>query len=405
MMVLASTQRNIGYVVFAVVAVAFIGWLWANLRASRAEAGSEIELAANRKPYLSDEELEGKKLNLALFSAAGLLAIIGVALPLYWLAEPGRQEGAIEVFQESFVDRGLNLYEQGAQCVACHGGGGSGGNATFIINDQNGQFVSQVSWIAPALDDVLYRYSEEGVRYVLNYGRPGSPMAAWGGPGGGPLTTQQIDNIIDYLWTVQKSPEEVRTTLDDAVKALDAGLYERMLQVRGSNADVVPNGTVEAVDANRLSRADELALGEIIFGNQEIAAGSYSCARCHVAGASYGQAFQPFPRLQKGAFGPDLAGIQTEATEQQHFDLIWNGMKPGVGYFSRKQGNPQMPAFGLNPNTGQSEQGVPDLGEASMLAPEQVWAVITYERNLSNDSTVKSPVVGTAASPTFSGQN
>ncbi|MHB1140108.1 MAG: hypothetical protein ACYC2O_14215, partial [Microthrixaceae bacterium] len=82
MIVLASIQRNIGYVLFAVVVVGFVAWLWANLRASRAEAGSEVELAPNRKPYYSDEELEGKKLNLALFSAAGLLALIGVALPL-----------------------------------------------------------------------------------------------------------------------------------------------------------------------------------------------------------------------------------------------------------------------------------------------------------------------------------
>jgi uncharacterized protein with beta-barrel porin domain len=36
-----------------------------------------------------------------------------------------------------------------------------------------------------------------------------------------------------------------------------------------------------------------------------------------------------------------------------------------------------------------------------MLTPAQVWAVVTWERNLSNDTTVKSPVAGTAASPTF----
>ena len=399
MIVAATTQRVVGFVIFAVVVVGVIAWLIANMRASRAEVGSEIELAANRKPYYDDEELEGKKLNMALFSAAGLLALIGVALPLYWLAEPGRQEGAVEMFQETFVDRGRELYEVGAQCVACHGGEGSGGVATYIINDQNGQFVDQVSWAAPALNNVLYRYSEEGVRYVLNYGRPGSPMAAWGGPGGGPLTTQQIDNLIDYLWSVQKDPVAVAATIDDAVKGLDEGLYTRMMEVRKSN-----RGDGEPVDANRLSRADELALGEIIFNNQEIAAGSYSCARCHVAGASYGQAWQPFARLQKGALGPNLEGIQDISTEQQHFDLIWNGMKPGAGYFSRKQGNPQMPAFGANPNTGQAEQGIPDKGEFGMLKAEQVWAVITYERNLSNDSAVKSPVAGTESSPTFVGQ-
>ena len=399
MIVAATTQRVVGFIILAVVVVGVIVWLFANMRASRAEVGSEIELAANRKPYYDDEELEGKKLNMALFSAAGLLALIGVALPLYWLAEPGRQEGAVEVFQETFVERGRELYEVGAQCVACHGGEGSGGVATYIINDQNGQFVDQVSWAAPALNNVLYRYSEEGVRYILNYGRPGSPMAAWGGPGGGPLTTQQIDNLIDYLWSVQKDPVAVAATMDDFVKGLDEGLYTRMMEVRKSN-----RGDGEPVNANRLSRADELALGEIIFNNQEIAAGSYSCARCHVAGASYGQAWQPFARLQKGSLGPNLEGIQDISTEQQHFDLIWNGMKPGIGYFSRRQGNPQMPAFGANPNTGQAEQGIPDKGEFGMLKAEQVWAVITYERNLSNESTVKSPVAGTANSPTFAGQ-
>ena len=399
MIVAATTQRVVGFVILAVVVVGMIAWLIANMRASRAEVGSEIELAANRKPYYDDEELEGKKLNMALFSAAGLLALIGVALPLYWLAEPGRQAGAVEAFQETFVERGQELYELGAQCVACHGGEGSGGVATYIINDQNGQFVDQVSWAAPALNNVLYRYSEEGVRYVLNYGRPGSPMAAWGGPGGGPLTTQQIDNLIDYLWSVQKDPVAVAATMDDYVKGLDAGLYDRMMTVRKSN-----RGDGEPVDANRLSRADELALGEIIFNNQEIAAGSYSCARCHVAGASYGQAWQPFARLQKGSLGPNLEGIQNISTEQQHFDLIWNGMKPGIGYFSRRQGNPQMPAFGANPNTGQADKGIPDKGAFGMLKAEQVWAVITYERNLSNDSTVKSPVAGTANSPTFAGQ-
>ncbi|MGB3412296.1 MAG: cytochrome c [Microthrixaceae bacterium] len=399
MIVAATTQRIIGYVVLAVVLAGFVVWLIANLRASRAEAGSEIELAPNRKPYLSDDELETKQLNLALFSAAGLLAIIGVALPLYWLAEPGRQDGAVETYHEIFVERGFELYETGAQCVACHGGAGSGGSASFIINDQNGQFVDQVPWTAPALDNVLYRYTEDGVRYVLNYGRPGTPMAAWGAPGGGPLTTQQIDNLIDYLWSVQVSPEKLRSTMDDTVKSLDEGLYDRMMKVRKSN-----DGLADPLRANRLSRADELALGEIIFNNQEIASGSYSCARCHVAGAAYGQAWQPFDRLKKGSFGPDLTGVENHATEQEHFNLVFNGMEPGVGYFSRKQGNPQMPAFGKNANGGQADKGVPDKGPDGMLSVEQVWAAVNYERNLSNDSTVKSPDAGTSQSPTFTGE-
>lgn len=403
MIVATTTQRAFGFVILAVVAIGFVAWFFVNLRAGRDEVGSEIELAPNRKPYLDDDELEGRKLNAALFSALGLLAVIAVLLPLYWLAEPGRQKGAVESYKELFIDRGLQLYETGAQCVTCHGGAGVGGVTTFIINDQNGQFVGQVTWNAPALNNVLYRYNEDQVRYVLNWGRPGTPMAAWGTPGGGPLTTQQIDDLIAYLWSVQLKPQELRKQVDDAVKLIDPGLYARMLEVRKSNADVVPNGKVEAVNANRLSRADELKLGEILFNNQSIAQGSYSCARCHVGGAPYGQAWQPFLRLQYGSFGPSLVGVENEATEQQQFNLVWNGMDEGKLYFSRKQGNPQMPGFGVNRNTGLAEQGVPDFGPEGLLTPEEVWAIVTYERNLSNDSTVKTPLAGTIESPTFVG--
>jgi hypothetical protein len=122
-----------------------------------------------------------------------------------------------------------------------------------------------------------------------------------------------------------------------------------------------------------------------------------------VAGASYGKNWEPFERLQYGSFGPSLIGVEADSTEQQHFNLIWKGMDSGKLYFSRKQGNPQMPGFGVNRNTGKSDQRIPDLGPAGQLTASQVWAIVTYERNLSNDSTVKTPLAGTAESPTFAG--
>jgi hypothetical protein len=111
--------------------------------------------------------------------------------------------------------------------------------------------------------------------------------------------------------------------------------------------------------------------------------------------------WQPFARLQYGSFGPSLVGVEAQSTEQQHFNLIYNGMEEGKLYFSRKQGNPQMPGFGVNRNTGRSDAGVPDFGPRGLLTEAEVWSVVTYERNLSNDSTVKSPVAGTSDSPTF----
>lgn len=397
-MILANTQQSFGFALLAVVLIGAVVYIVATIRAGRAEVGSEIELAPNRKEYLDDEDLEGPRLNAALFSAAGLLAIIAVALPVYWLAEPGRQEGAVETFNETFVARGQALYETGAQCVNCHAGGGVGGIASFIVNDQNGQFVAQVNWDAPALNNVLYRYSEDEVRYVLNWGRPGTPMAAWGAPGGGPLTTQQLDELIAFMWTFQLTQDEMRAEVNGLVEGIDPALAERLAAVNKSNEGIESPET-----ANRLSRADELALGEIFFNNQGVGAGAYSCSRCHVPGAAYGQPWEPFGRLQYGAFGPDLTGVETQATSQQHFALVWEGMEEGKQYFSRRQGNPQMPGFGVNPNAGQADKGVPDFGEAGMFTPAEVWAIVTYERNLSNDLTAKSPAAGTAESPTFAG--
>ena len=60
-----------------------------------------------------------------------------------------------------------------------------------------------------------------------------------------------------------------------------------------------------------------------------------------------------------------------------------------------------MPGFGINRNTGKEAEGVPDFGVEGMLTPEEVWAIVTYERNLSNDSTVKNSLAGTIESPTF----
>ncbi len=64
--VLASTQSAIGWVIFAVLTIGFFTYLFINLRRAKPEVGSELELAANRMPYLPDEELEGRKLDRTL---------------------------------------------------------------------------------------------------------------------------------------------------------------------------------------------------------------------------------------------------------------------------------------------------------------------------------------------------
>jgi mono/diheme cytochrome c family protein/cbb3-type cytochrome oxidase subunit 3 len=380
-----TIQRSIGFVIFTIVIVGGIFFAWSQLRKGRAEVGSEIELAPNRKPYLDDEELEGPKLNLALWSALGLLVIVALSLPLYWLGEEGRHAGAVEAFQEKFIERGLDIYQNKAQCEGCHGPKGSGGQASFVITDENGDFVQQVNWNAPALNTVLWRFSEAEVREILVYGRPGTPMQPWGVAGGGALSDQQIDNVIDYLWSVQLTNAEMQQQVMTYLEGRNKGLADRLKEIQEKNKDKLAKDPSlydcsPGSDFACLSEQDNLLLGEILYGSNDLASGGYSCSRCHVGGASFGEAGKTVEEIARGRFAPNLVGVEKNLTVRQHFDLVMKGTEFGKIYGANQMGSGRMPGYGLNPNNGDTK--VPQLGPLGMLTPEQVWAIVVYERNL-----------------------
>ena len=97
-----TVTRTFGRVTFIVILIAAALYIVANLRKGKDEIGSEIELAPNRKPYYTDEELETKKLDRTLLYALGFLVVCAVGLPLYWLHEPARQTGATNGFDKRF---------------------------------------------------------------------------------------------------------------------------------------------------------------------------------------------------------------------------------------------------------------------------------------------------------------
>src|SRR5690606_5508080 len=115
--------------------------------------------------------------------------------------------------------------EGGYDCAGCHGAEGVGGVASYTLTDDDNNFVATMNWQAPALNTVLLRYSEEEVREILVYGRPGTPMPAWGAEGGGPLTTQQIDELIAYMQSIQLTSEEAKAQAEVTLRE-DLGLGE-----------------------------------------------------------------------------------------------------------------------------------------------------------------------------------
>ena len=214
-MILGTVQTSIGYIVLFLVGISSVAYALTKMRAGKPAAGSEVALAPNRKPYYDDRTLETTRLTRALVMAFVALALISLVLPLYWLREPARLANASKGGEQSFVDNGAKLFgansptnPTGLGCADCHGATGAGGTASYTITDSAGRFLQQVNWQAPALDTAALRFNREELRYIITYGRPFSPMAAWGVPGGGSEGPQAIEDIISYIDSITISSKK-----------------------------------------------------------------------------------------------------------------------------------------------------------------------------------------------------
>ncbi|MGD2100869.1 MAG: c-type cytochrome [Acidimicrobiia bacterium] len=220
-------------VITVLAVVAGITWLGVLLVSALRNRGGAEEVPPNLKPGIDDQQLETRRLEGGQKAAIVFSAFLAVSLPLYFLGETSRQEGFVEEFDEAAVERGAHVVEEFG-CFNCHGPLGSGGSAEFV-EQRSGV---TVSWAAPALNDVLYRYDEDELNYWITYGRGNTPMPAWGLAGGGPMNEQQVESVVEYLKTIQISQQEAVDKMVDAVPAQVSRL---------DNADV----TVEVAIVNQ----------------------------------------------------------------------------------------------------------------------------------------------------------
>jgi mono/diheme cytochrome c family protein len=331
----ATTQQRLGIAVVVLVLVGWAVYLLLHLGRRDTEVGSEIELAPNRRPYLDDEAMEGWRLDRALLWSAVLIGVVALGLPAYWLMEPSRQAGAVKGFDRRAAHRGFILFQPTDSpipegnighfgCGGCHGTKGEGGVAKYAITDYLGRSRT-VQWQAPPLDTVLKRFTEDEVNTIITYGRANTPMPAWGVPGGGPMNAQQVSDLVAYLKSIQISDE-------DALKR---------------------SAQQAATLAGSMGKSPDD--GEVLF--------DANCARCHTKGWSYGE-----PELSGGgAFGPNLRGgdpVRQFPNLEDQLDMIMNGTEFGKAYGTRGVGTGRMPGF------------------SKLLTPEQVRAIVEYERSL-----------------------
>lgn len=204
------------------VLLAWMAYLFLNTRQKRASANEASP--PNLSQPISDEELENTKLTKVLRAALFGSILLAIVLPWYAINEPDRQAAAAETISEEDAEAGEHWYSlEGFQCVNCHGPAGSGGAAPFV----EGRSGVSVSWKVPSLNDVFYRYSEEEVAQWIVFGRAGTPMPANGLEGGGAMTVQEVDQVIEYLKSVQITQAEAFAKADSAtnlaVAAIEGG--------------------------------------------------------------------------------------------------------------------------------------------------------------------------------------
>ncbi|MBW3591495.1 MAG: c-type cytochrome, partial [Actinobacteria bacterium] len=176
------------------------------------------------RPAEPDALLESERLNRV--SAWGLVLTVFFAffLPAYWLQEPQNRRNNEEKFEEESIERGEEYYamaidqqtgepnRSGKECARCHGDGAQGGTNEFVNPDTGETSMVQV----PDLVTVFARYEEPPpgyddartyIREVIERGRPGTDMPTWGVEYGGPLTEQEINDILNWLETIQQEAD------------------------------------------------------------------------------------------------------------------------------------------------------------------------------------------------------
>jgi mono/diheme cytochrome c family protein len=420
--ILAVTFRTILVVInvaAVVVIIAVIGYKVLSVRREPNEKSPQ-----NLTPFLDDAELEGSHLERVLRWALLFSTIVAVVLPLYWVLEPGRQTAEADGFEERAIERGEVLYANnqmeafdGARsllCADCHGVNGEGGSALYTITpDAQGNPDArpiQVTWQAPALNTVMYRFNEctdedvsagkelcpraeQQVTEVITYGRQGTPMPAWGLAGGGPKNTQAVSDLVEYLKSIQLTPAKAKAQVQEQIDRLKEQAAEAVETAEGNLEDAEADLAEAETDAARLaarlrvegarlaierSRAFEARIagaseGELLFDTQ--------CARCHTKGWSYNDPSAPLvpepAPAGSGALGPSLrdgsvleqfpglpADDESTPGFQKQFEWIAVGAEEHAGYGVRGISTGRMPHFG------------------SILTKDQINAIVRYERNL-----------------------
>jgi mono/diheme cytochrome c family protein len=278
----------------------------------------EVEKSpANLTPFVDDDTLEGRRLERVQGWALMFAAIVAVALPVYWLREPGRQHDMNKANIRESIARGATLFANKQMpaydaavsrlCADCHGTKGEGGSTSTHVNGV------QVNWKVPPLNTEYLRFTEDpacldpSIRQsntvcemtdIITYGRPGTPMQAQGVEGGGPLNDQGVADLVAYIESIQLTPAQSQAQAAQQLAAAQQAPAQQVTAARqalaadtsalhtattaAAKALGIPNASPAEVAARCKAVIDAVNSKKSYDKQQAIACGTYTDAATKV---------------------------------------------------------------------------------------------------------------------------
>ena len=164
------------------------------------------------------------------------LAILGIFQVYLW-REPTRIQRDEERDKLAAIEAGHELFAE--HCASCHGENGEGDFGP-VLNSK------ELLGLAP--DDMLLSLTRTGI--------PGTFMPAWGQAFGGPLTDEQLSQIVTFMRAWEPSAPVIEPVIEEPDPARGAAIYSQTCFVcHGENGE----GTDRAPalnDPERLSKLD-----------------------------------------------------------------------------------------------------------------------------------------------------
>jgi cytochrome c553 len=213
-----STGRAIliGIASGVVLVIAVIG-AQASLRRPRRRA--ELDIPAGMKPGPSDPDLETPILVKLYVWSTMLVVAIALSTAAVFYTEPETNKNDTALLLEQSVLRGhlttlpgTEENQLGFNCVRCHGPGLHGGQNLY-----NSNVVA-----VPDLRIACNHLTIDQIVQTIAQGRPGTDMPSWSVQFAGAMDDQQIEDVLNYILSIQKVPKAQNKCLPGAAASPSA---------------------------------------------------------------------------------------------------------------------------------------------------------------------------------------